>query len=163
MWKIAAYKFFYFHIKKTWLDELIWLVSQYSIVFHFYFSILYRACSLVWFLQIWVAIYVYGTMIDWSNLIKKLMQMYIVIVCGSILSVSTVHLNGIWHLIWRYLSKPVFGGHPVLSRHYSIPRGCQLNTGFKLYLTKNLYFQAHNIRCLQNICFLICTFLLHQQ
>ena len=58
------------------------------------------------------------------------MQTYIVIVSGSILNVSTVHLNGIWHLIWRYLSKPVLGGHPVLSGHYSIPRGCPLNTGF---------------------------------
>ena len=48
--------------------------------------------------------------------------MYIVI--GNILNVSTVHLNRIWHLIWRYLSKPVLGGH------YSIPRGCPLNTGF---------------------------------
>ena len=58
------------------------------------------------------------------------MQTYIVIVCGSILNVSTVHLNGIWHPIWRYLLKPVLGGHPVLSGHYSIPRGCPLNTGF---------------------------------
>ena len=28
----------------------------------------------------------------------------------------------------RYLSKPVLGGHPVLSGHYSIPQGCPLNT-----------------------------------
>ena len=55
-----------------------------------------------------------------SSLIKKLMQTYIVIVSGSILNVSTVHLNGIWHLIWRYLSKPVLGGDPVLRGHYSI-------------------------------------------
>ena len=26
--------------------------------------------------------------------------------------------------------KPVLGGHPVLSGHYCIPRGCPLNTGF---------------------------------
>ena len=51
--------------------------------------------------------------------------MYIVI--GNILNVSTVHLNRIWHLIWRYLSKPVLGGH------YSIPRGCPLNTGFTVF------------------------------
>ena len=56
--------------------------------------------------------------------------MYIVIVSGSILNVSPVHLSGIWHLIWRYLLKPVLGGHPVLSGHYSIPRGCPFNTGF---------------------------------
>ena len=58
------------------------------------------------------------------------MQTYIVKVSGSILNISTVHLNGIWHLIWHYLSKPVLGGHPVLSEHYSIPQGCSLNTGF---------------------------------
>ena len=34
--------------------------------------------------------------------------------------------NGIWHPIWRYLLKPVLGGHPVLSGHYSIPRGVRL-------------------------------------
>ena len=62
-------------------------------------------------------------MINWFTLIKKSMQAYIVIVSESILNVSTVHLNGIWHLIWCYLSKPVSGGHPVLSGHYSIPRG----------------------------------------
>ena len=60
------------------------------------------------------------------------MQTHIVIVSGSILNVSTVHLNGISHLIWRYLSKPVLGGHPILSGHYSIPRGCPLNTGYPL-------------------------------
>ena len=80
--------------------------------------------SLIWVFQIWVAIYVYGTMINRSSLIKKLMQTYIVKDSGSILNVSTVHLNGIWHLIWRHLSTPVLGGH------YSIPRGCPLNTGF---------------------------------
>ena len=37
-----------------------------------------------------------------------------------------------WHLTPHigYISKPVLGGHPVLSGHYSIPRGCPLNTGF---------------------------------
>ena len=69
----------------------------------------------------------------WFTKIKKLMQTYIVIVSFSILNVSTVHLNGIWHLIWRYLLKPVLGGHPVLSGRYSIPSGCPLNTGFTVY------------------------------
>ena len=82
--------------------------------------------SLIWFLQIWVAIHVYGTMINWFTLIKKLMQTSIVIVSGSIINASTVHLNGIWHLIWRYISKPVLGGHPVLRRHCRIPRACSL-------------------------------------
>ena len=66
-------------------------------------------------------------MINWSTLIKKFMQTYIVIVSGSILNVSTVHLNSIWHLIWRYLLKPVLGGHPVLSGHYSFPRGVNVH------------------------------------
>ena len=57
----------------------------------------------------------------------------VVKVSGSILNISTVHLNSIWHLIWRYLSKPVLGAHPVLSGHYSIPRGCPLNTGFTVF------------------------------
>ena len=111
----------------TWRTYLISFTVQYCFLFRF---VCIELVSLIWFLQIWVAIYVYGTMINWSTLIKKLMQTYIVIVSGSILNVSTVHLNGIWHLIWRYLSKPVLGGHPVLSGHYSIPRGCPLNTGF---------------------------------
>ena len=34
MRKIATHKFFDFYIKKTWFDELIWLDSQYSIVFY---------------------------------------------------------------------------------------------------------------------------------
>ena len=75
-------------------------------------------------------------MVLWSIvplwIIKKIMHAYIVILSGSILNVSTVYLNDIWHLIGRYLSKPVLGGHPVyvLSGHYSIPQECPLNTGF---------------------------------
>ena len=106
---------------------LISFTVQYCFLFRF---VSIELVSLIWFLQIWVVIYVFGTMINWSTLIKKLMQTYIVIVSGNILNVSTVHLNGIWHLIWHYLSKPVLGGHPVLSGHYSIPGGCLLNTGF---------------------------------
>ena len=42
---------------------------------------------------------------------------------------------------WRYLSKPVLGGHPVLSGHYSIPRWCPLNIGFTIWtLTHNFTF-----------------------
>ena len=111
----------------TWRIYLISFPAQYCFLFRF---VCIELVSLIWFLQIWVAIYVYGTMINWFTLIKKLMQTYIVIVSGSILNVSTVHLNGIWHLIWRFLLKPVLGGHPVLSGHYSIPEGYLLNTGF---------------------------------
>ena len=47
--------------------------------------------------------------------------------------IVTVYLNCIWHLIWRYLSKPVLGAHSVLSGHYSIAWGCPLNTGFPVF------------------------------
>ena len=33
----------------------------------------------------------------------------------------------------RYISKPLLGGHPVLSGHFSIPRGCPLNKGFTVH------------------------------
>ena len=114
----------------TWRTYLISFTVQYCFLFRF---VCIELVSLIWFLRIWVAIYVYGTMINWSTLIKK-MQTYIVRVSGSILNVSTVHLNGIWHLIWCYLLKPVLGGHPVFSGHYSIPQGCPLNTGFTVIL-----------------------------
>ena len=115
----------------TWRTDLISFLVQYCFLFRFVCTELF---SLIWFLQIWVAIYVQGTMINWSTLIKEFMQTYIVIVSGSILTVSTVHLNGIWHLICHYLLKPELGGHPVLSRHYSIPQGCLLNTGFTVFI-----------------------------
>ena len=117
----------------TWRTYLISFTVQYCFPFCF---VCVELVSLIWFLQIWVAIYVYGTVSNWSTLIKKLMQTYIVLASGSILNDSTVHLNGIWHLIWRCLSKPVLGGHSVLSRHYSIPRGRLLNTGFTV-INKN--------------------------
>ena len=114
----------------SWRTYLISFTVLYCFLFRFVCT---ELVSLIWFLQIWVAIYVYGTMINWSTLIKKLMQTYIVIVSGSIVNVSTVHLNGTWHLIWCYLSKTVLGGQPVLSGHYSIPLGCPLNTGFTVF------------------------------
>ena len=127
----------------TWRTYLISFTVQYCFLFRF---VCIELVSLIWFLQIWVAIYVYGTMINWFTLIKKLMQTSIVIVSGSIINASTVHLNGIWHLIWRYISKPVLGGHPVLSGHHSIPRGCPLNTGFTV--SKNDDLQGHYNLCL---------------
>ena len=127
----------------TWRTYLISFTVQYCFPFRFVFI---ELVSLISFLQICVAIYVYGTMTNWSTLIKKLMQTYIVKVSGSILNISTVHLNGIWHLIWRYLSKPVLGGHPVLRGHYSIPRGCPLNTGFPVHFCCNTYSYHHFFR-----------------
>ena len=88
----------------SWRTYLIIFTVQYCFLFRF---VCIELVSLIRFLQIWVAIYVYGTMCNWSTLIKKLMQTSIVKVFGSILNISTVHFNGIWHLIWRYLSKSI--------------------------------------------------------
>ena len=164
----------------SWRTYLISFTVLYCFLFRF---VCINLFLLIWFLQIWVAIYVYGTMINlldcfqstfslktrlvlissstianhdviitemrwdekknkrllafYDQLVhfnKEIMQTYIVKVFESILNVSTVHLNGIWYLIWRYLSKPVLGGYPVLSRHYSIPQGCPLNTGLTVFL-----------------------------
>ena len=126
--------------RKTWLDELIWLVSQYqwvhslrkhplllalhrwgrfawgetaanrrerrnacfrrlgyTVQYCFLFRFVWiKLVSLIWFRQIWVAIYVYGTMINWSTLIKKLMQTYIVIVLSEYS--KCFHCSHEWHL-----------------------------------------------------------------
>ena len=131
----------------TWRTYLISFTVQYCFLFRF---VCIELVSLIWFLQIWVAICVYGIAINWSTLIKKLMQTYIVKVSGSILNISTVHLNGIWHLIWRYLSKPVLGRHPVLSGHYSIPQGCPLNTGFTVLLSLVCTLPGNSMYCLNS-------------
>ena len=90
----------------TWRTYLISFTVQYCFLFRF---VCIELVSLIWFLQIWVSIYVYGTMFNWSPSIKELMQTYIVKVSGRILKISNV----IW-MEWCYLSKPVLGGHPVL-------------------------------------------------
>ena len=108
-----------FNLRHALLNTEQYLCTvQYCFLFRFVCMLV----SLVWFLQIWLR-YSKNDQLVQSN-IKKLMQTYIVIVSGSI------HLNGIWLLIWHYLSRPVLGGHPVLSGRYSIPRGFPLNTDF---------------------------------
>ena len=86
--------FFIFTLKNvTWRTYLISFSVQYCFLFLF---VCIELVSLIWFLQIWVAIYVYGTMINWFTL-KKNVQTYIVIVSGSILNVS-FHCSFQWHL-----------------------------------------------------------------
>ena len=55
---------------RTYLS-LISFTVQYSSLFRF---VSIELVSLIWFPQIWVVTYVFGTMINWSTLIKKLMQ-----------------------------------------------------------------------------------------
>ena len=131
----------------TWRTYLISFTVQYCFLFRF---VCIELVSLIWFLQIWVAIHVYGTMINWFTWIKKLMQTSIVI------NASTVHLNGIWHLIWRYISKPVLGRHPVLSGHYSIPQGCPLKTGFTVCLGR-----VHKLSSIPHFCIIFCARFAH--
>ena len=110
----------------TWQTYLISFTVQYCFLFRFVGK---ELISLIWVLQSWVAINVsqyYDQLVLFNKEIYscKRIIIIIVIVRGSILNVSTVHLNGFWHLIWRYLSKPVLGGHPILSGHYSISLLC---------------------------------------
>ena len=122
----------------TWRTYLISFTVQDCFLFRF---VCIELVSLIWFLQIWVAIHVYGTMINWFTLIKKLMQMSIVLISGSIINASTVYLNGIWHLTWRYISKPVLGEHLVFRGHYRNHWGCPLNTGFTVLKIKYYYMR----------------------
>ena len=120
--------FRFLHLQ-TWVDELIWLVSPYCIVFSISFC-LYRACFthlISSHLSCNLCLWSYDQLVHSDKEINANVYRHSL---WSIVNVSTVHLNGIWHLIWRYLSKPVLGGHPVLSGHYIIPRGWPLNTGF---------------------------------
>ena len=92
---------------------LISFTVQYCFPFRF---VCIELVSLIWFLQIWVAIYVYGTMINWSTLIKKLMQTYIVIASCTILNVSTVHLNGIFTPHMTLSLETCIRGRPSIKR-----------------------------------------------
>ena len=61
MRKIATHKFFDSYIKNvTWPTYLISFTVQYCFLFR---SVCIELVSLIWVLQIWVAIYVYGTII----------------------------------------------------------------------------------------------------
>ena len=113
----------------TWRTYLISFPAPYCFLFRFVCQVVcIELFSLIWFLQIWDAIYVlryYDQLVHFDKEIHTNVSSH----SGSIPNVCTVHLKGIWHLIsviWRYLLKPVLGGHPVLSGHYRIPRGCSL-------------------------------------
>ena len=64
----------------TWRTYLISFTVQYCFLFRFF---LYRAC------------FTHGTMINWSTLIKKLMQMYVYRQSLWEFDISIVHMNGI--------------------------------------------------------------------
>ena len=120
--KLPPTTFSIFTLKNvTCRTYLISFTVQYCFLFRF---VCIELVSLIWFLQIWVAIYVYGTMI---NKIKKANANVHRKVSESILNIST---SFEWHLTPHMTSQPVLGGLPVLSGHYSIPRVCPLKTAF---------------------------------
>ena len=101
--------FRFLHLQ-TWVDELIWLVSPYCIVFSISFC-LYRACFthlISSHLSCNLCLWYYDQLVHSDKEINANVYRHSL---WSIVNVSTVHLNGIWHLIWRYLLKPVLGGH----------------------------------------------------
>ena len=119
----------------TWRTYLISFPVQYCFLFRF---VCIELVSLIWILQIWV--WYYDQLVHFDKEINA--NVYHRSLSGSILNVSIVHLNGIWQLIWHYLSKTVLGRHPVLSEHYSIPQGCPLNTGFTVSSKKFTFAQS---------------------
>ena len=130
------------------LNNVTWLVSRYSIVRFLFRFVCVELVSLIWFLQIWVAIYACLCHYQLVHFDKEIINanVYHHSLLGSILNISTVHLNGIWHLIWGYLLKTVLGGHPVLSGHYWVsehsPRVRPLNTGFTVSSKKFTFAQS---------------------
>ena len=84
MRKIATHKFFDFYIKKRDSTNLISLTVQYFFLFRF---VSIELVSLIWFLQIWVVIYVFGTMINWSLFNKE------------------INVNVYRHSLWEYAER----------------------------------------------------------
>ena len=81
----------------TWRTFLISFTVQDCFLFRF---VCMKLVSLIWFLQIWVAIHVYGTMINWFTFIKKLMQTSIVIISWECYKCH-FHCSFEWHLTPR--------------------------------------------------------------
>ena len=116
----------------TWRTYLISFTVLYCFLFRF---VCIELVSLIWFLQIWVEIYVYGTMINWITLIKKLMQTYIVIVSWS--TAKRFLCSFEWHLTSHM---PLFIENcirrtPCIKRTLQHSRGCPLNPGFTVINT----------------------------
>ena len=59
-----------------------------------------------------------------------------------------INANVYRHSLWEYCKRfhcsfewhltPLLGGHPVISGHYSIPRGCPPNTTFTVFAYLNV-------------------------
>ena len=85
-----------------WRTYLIIFAVQYCFLFHF---VCIELVSLIWFLQFWVAIYVYGAMIKLVHFDEE------------------ISANIYRHSLWDYSKR----------FHYSIPQGCLLYTGFTVF------------------------------
>ena len=109
----------------TWRTYLISFTVQYCFLFRF----------------VWIAIYMY-VLWYYDQLVLFDKEINANVYRESLWQYSShFHCSFEWHLtsVRHYLSKPVLGGHPVLSRHYSIPRGCPLNTGFNCSFFEKQY------------------------
>ena len=121
----------------TWRTYLISFTVQDCFLFRF---VCIELVSLIWFLQFWVAIYVYGTMIKLVHFDKEVKAN---VFRHSLWDYSKrFHCSFQWHLTPRVtLSiKTCIGGHPVLSGHYSIAQGCPLNTGFTVFFVFSSFY-----------------------
>ena len=111
-----------------WRTYLISFTVQCCFLFRF---VCIELVSLIWVLQIWVAIYVYGIIIFDKEINANVYR-------HSLWEYSKrFHCSFEWHLtphMTLSIETCTIGGHPVLSGHYSIPRGCPLNTGFTVVL-----------------------------
>ena len=124
-----THKCSYFYIKNvTWRTYLISFTVECCFLFRL---VSIELVSLIWVLQIWVAIYVFGTII-----FNK--EIHANVYCHSLWEYfKRFHCSFEWHLTPHMTlsieTVPVLGRHPVLSGHYSIPWGCPLNTGFTVF------------------------------
>ena len=81
-----------------WENRGLWTVYtvQYCFLFRF---VCIKLVSLIWFLQIWVAIYVYGALINWSKKIKNNKKINANVYCHSLWSVLKVKTSLTWWLV----------------------------------------------------------------
>ena len=119
----------------TWRTYLISFTVQYCFLFRF---VCIEFVSLIWFLQIWVAVYVYVTIINWSTLIKKLMQRYITIVSRGVFWTFPRDCLFEWHLTphMTFYIETSIRRTLCIKRTLQHSPGCPLKKSFTLTVCK---------------------------
>ena len=114
----------------TWQTYLISFTVHFCILFPL---VCIELLSLIWVLQIWVAflcLWHYDQLVLFNKEINA--NKY----CHSLWEYSKrFHCSFEWHLTphMTLSIETCISGHPVLSRHFSIPQGCPSNTGFTVF------------------------------